>query len=53
MLLFPADFGTLTALLRDATDHPLALVLEGGMDLHTAMHQPDFFFSPWITGSIM
>jgi acetoin utilization deacetylase AcuC-like enzyme len=30
MLLFPADFGTLTALLRDATDHPLALVLEGG-----------------------
>jgi acetoin utilization deacetylase AcuC-like enzyme len=30
MLLFPADFGTLTALLRDATDYPLALVLEGG-----------------------
>ena len=30
MLLFPADFGTLAALLRDATDHPLALVLEGG-----------------------
>ena len=30
MLLYPEDFGTLTALLRDATDHPLALVLEGG-----------------------
>jgi acetoin utilization deacetylase AcuC-like enzyme len=30
MLLFPADFGTLTAILRDATDQPLALVLEGG-----------------------
>jgi acetoin utilization deacetylase AcuC-like enzyme len=30
MLLFPEDFGTLTALLKDATDHPLALVLEGG-----------------------
>jgi acetoin utilization deacetylase AcuC-like enzyme len=30
MLLFPGDFGTLTRMLRDATDHPLALVLEGG-----------------------
>jgi acetoin utilization deacetylase AcuC-like enzyme len=30
MMLFPADYGTLTAILRDATDHPLALVLEGG-----------------------
>jgi hypothetical protein len=30
MMLFPADFGTLTTLLRDATEHPLALVLEGG-----------------------
>jgi acetoin utilization deacetylase AcuC-like enzyme len=30
MLLFPADYGTLTSLLRDATDRPLALVLEGG-----------------------
>jgi acetoin utilization deacetylase AcuC-like enzyme len=30
MLLFPADFGTFTSLLRDATDKPLALVLEGG-----------------------
>jgi len=30
MMLFPADYGTLTAIVRDATDHPLALVLEGG-----------------------
>jgi acetoin utilization deacetylase AcuC-like enzyme len=30
MLLFPADYGTLTSLLRDATDLPIALVLEGG-----------------------
>jgi len=30
MLMFPADYGTLTSLLRDATDQPLALVLEGG-----------------------
>jgi acetoin utilization deacetylase AcuC-like enzyme len=30
MLLFPGDFGVLTSLLRDATEHPLALVLEGG-----------------------
>jgi acetoin utilization deacetylase AcuC-like enzyme len=30
MLLFPGDFGTLTGLMRDATEHPLALVLEGG-----------------------
>jgi len=30
MLLFPADFGALTAMLMEATDHPLALVLEGG-----------------------
>jgi len=30
MMLFPADYGTLTAILRDATDLPLALVLEGG-----------------------
>jgi acetoin utilization deacetylase AcuC-like enzyme len=30
MLLFPADFGVLTAMLMEATDHPLALVLEGG-----------------------
>jgi len=30
MLLFPKDFGTLTCMVRDATDHPLALVLEGG-----------------------
>jgi acetoin utilization deacetylase AcuC-like enzyme len=30
MMLFPADYGTLTAMLRDATDLPLALVLEGG-----------------------
>ena len=32
MLLFPADFGTLTALLRDATDQPLVLVPEGGYE---------------------
>ena len=30
MALFPADYGTLTTLLKDATDNPLALVLEGG-----------------------
>ncbi len=30
MTLFPADYGTLTSMLRDATDHSLALVLEGG-----------------------
>jgi len=30
MMLFPEDFGTLTRGVRDATDHPLALVLEGG-----------------------
>ena len=30
MVLFPADYGTLTALVRDATEHQLALVLEGG-----------------------
>jgi acetoin utilization deacetylase AcuC-like enzyme len=30
MMLFPADYGTLTAILKDATDHPLAFVLEGG-----------------------
>jgi acetoin utilization deacetylase AcuC-like enzyme len=30
MLLFPADYGTLTAIVREATDHHLALVLEGG-----------------------
>jgi acetoin utilization deacetylase AcuC-like enzyme len=30
MLLFPGDFGTLTRLVLEATDHPLALVLEGG-----------------------
>ncbi|MDP3562987.1 MAG: histone deacetylase [Methanoregula sp.] len=30
MLLFPGDFGTLTQLVLDATDHQLALVLEGG-----------------------
>jgi acetoin utilization deacetylase AcuC-like enzyme len=30
MLLFPGDYGTLTRLLRDATEHPLALILEGG-----------------------
>jgi acetoin utilization deacetylase AcuC-like enzyme len=30
MLLFPGDFGTLTRMVQDATDHPLALVLEGG-----------------------
>jgi acetoin utilization deacetylase AcuC-like enzyme len=30
MLLFPGDFSTLTRLVRDATDHALALVLEGG-----------------------
>jgi len=30
MVLFPSDYGTLTGILRDATDHSLALVLEGG-----------------------
>lgn len=30
MLLFPGDFGTLTRILQDAAEHPLALVLEGG-----------------------
>jgi len=30
MMLFPADYGTLTAMLRDAVDLPLTLVLEGG-----------------------
>jgi acetoin utilization deacetylase AcuC-like enzyme len=30
MLLCPGDFGILTQLVRDATEHPLALVLEGG-----------------------
>ncbi len=30
MLLFPADFGVLTSMLMETTDHPLALVLEGG-----------------------
>jgi acetoin utilization deacetylase AcuC-like enzyme len=30
MMLFPADYGTLASLLREATEHPLALVLEGG-----------------------
>ena len=30
MLMLPADFGTLTSLLQDTTDLPLALVLEGG-----------------------
>jgi acetoin utilization deacetylase AcuC-like enzyme len=30
MLLCPGDFGTLTQMVRDATEHPLALVLEGG-----------------------
>jgi acetoin utilization deacetylase AcuC-like enzyme len=30
MMLFPSDYGTLTSLLRDAIDQPLALVLEGG-----------------------
>ena len=30
MLLFPRDYGTLTRLVRNATEHPLALVLEGG-----------------------
>ena len=30
MLLFPGDFGTLTRLVRDATERSLALVLEGG-----------------------
>jgi acetoin utilization deacetylase AcuC-like enzyme len=30
MLLFPTDFGVLTAMLMEATDLPLALVLEGG-----------------------
>ena len=30
MMLFPADYGTLTAILREATDNPLALILEGG-----------------------
>jgi acetoin utilization deacetylase AcuC-like enzyme len=33
MTLFPADYGTLTGILRDATDHPLALILEGGYGL--------------------
>ncbi len=30
MLLFPPDFGILTAMLMKATDQPLALILEGG-----------------------
>ena len=30
MTLFPADYGTLTSMVRNATDHSLALVLEGG-----------------------
>lgn len=30
MKLFPEDYSTLTAIVRDATEHPLALVLEGG-----------------------
>ncbi len=30
MLLFPGDFSTLTRMVQDATEHPLALVLEGG-----------------------
>lgn len=30
MMLFPEDYGTLTAILKEATDHPLAFVLEGG-----------------------
>ncbi|MFA6225113.1 MAG: histone deacetylase [Methanoregula sp.] len=30
MLLFPGEFGILTRMVQDATDHPLALVLEGG-----------------------
>jgi acetoin utilization deacetylase AcuC-like enzyme len=30
MMLFPADFGVLTTMLMESTDHPLALVLEGG-----------------------
>ncbi|MFA4826434.1 MAG: histone deacetylase [Methanoregula sp.] len=30
MLLFPGDFGTLTRIVQDSTEHPLALVLEGG-----------------------
>ena len=30
MMLFPADYGTLTSILKDATDHTLAFVLEGG-----------------------
>jgi acetoin utilization deacetylase AcuC-like enzyme len=30
MMLFPADYGTLTAMVRDAIGLPLALVLEGG-----------------------
>jgi acetoin utilization deacetylase AcuC-like enzyme len=30
MLLFPKDFGTLTRMLQGATEHPLALILEGG-----------------------
>ncbi len=30
MLLFPADFGVLTSMLMETTDHRLALVLEGG-----------------------
>ena len=30
MMLFPADYGTFTAIVKDATDHPLTFVLEGG-----------------------
>lgn len=30
MMLFPNDYGTLTGIVRDASEHPLALVLEGG-----------------------
>jgi acetoin utilization deacetylase AcuC-like enzyme len=30
MLLFPRDFGIITGIMRDATKHSLALVLEGG-----------------------
>jgi len=30
MMLLPEDFCTLTALLRETTDHPLACILEGG-----------------------
>ena len=30
MLLFPDDFSALTSMLMETTDHPLALVLEGG-----------------------